>query len=31
LAFEYVEAAPPALPKPEEGDGEAERESEVAE
>jgi ATP-dependent Clp protease ATP-binding subunit ClpA len=34
LAFDYIEAAPPALPKPEEGgpgDGEAEREPEVAE
>jgi ATP-dependent Clp protease ATP-binding subunit ClpA len=34
LAFEYIEAAPPALPKPEEGgsgDGETEREPEVAE
>jgi len=31
LTFEYVEAAPPALPKPEEGDGEAEREPEVVE
>ena len=33
LTFEYIEAAPPALPKPEEGpgDGEAEREPEVAE
>ncbi|MCB4821519.1 ATP-dependent Clp protease ATP-binding subunit ClpA [Roseicella aerolata] len=31
LAFEYVEAAPPALPRPEEGDGEAEKEPEVAE
>ncbi|WP_149535927.1 ATP-dependent Clp protease ATP-binding subunit ClpA [Siccirubricoccus phaeus] len=34
LFFEYVEAAPPALPKPEEGsgdgDGEAEKEPEVA-
>jgi ATP-dependent Clp protease ATP-binding subunit ClpA len=31
LAFDYVEAAPPALPKPEEGDGEPEKEPEVAE
>ncbi|NOG68982.1 ATP-dependent Clp protease ATP-binding subunit ClpA [Roseicella sp. DB1501] len=31
LGFEYIEAAPPALPKPEEGDGEAEREPEVIE
>ncbi|MDO9707206.1 ATP-dependent Clp protease ATP-binding subunit ClpA [Paracraurococcus lichenis] len=31
LAFEYVEAAPPALPKPEEGDGEAEKEPEAVE
>ena len=31
LSFEYVEAAPPALPRPEEGDGEAEKEPEVAE
>ncbi|MEN0073473.1 MAG: AAA family ATPase, partial [Paracraurococcus sp.] len=31
LAFDYIEAAPPALPKPEEGDGEAEREPEVIE
>jgi ATP-dependent Clp protease ATP-binding subunit ClpA len=34
LSFDYIEAAPPALPKPEEGgpgDGEAEREPEVAE
>jgi ATP-dependent Clp protease ATP-binding subunit ClpA len=34
LTFEYVEAAPPALPKPEEGSGDgdgAEREPEVAE
>ncbi|RAI58496.1 ATP-dependent Clp protease ATP-binding subunit ClpA [Roseicella frigidaeris] len=31
LGFDYVEAAPPALPKPEEGDGEAEREPEVIE
>ena len=33
LTFDYVEAAPPALPKPEEGpgDGEAEREPEVVE
>ena len=33
LTFEYVEAAPPALPKPEEGsgDGEPEKEPEVAE
>ncbi|MBY0334704.1 MAG: ATP-dependent Clp protease ATP-binding subunit ClpA [Acetobacteraceae bacterium] len=33
LTFDYIEAAPPALPKPEEGpgDGEAEREPEVAE
>jgi ATP-dependent Clp protease ATP-binding subunit ClpA len=31
LAFDYVEAAPPALPKPEEGDGEPEREPETAE
>lgn len=31
LAFEYIEAAPPALPKPEEGDGEPEREPETAE
>jgi ATP-dependent Clp protease ATP-binding subunit ClpA len=31
LVFDYVEAAPPALPKPEEGDGEPEREPETAE
>ncbi len=32
LSFEYIEAAPPALPKPEEGDGgEPEREPETAE
>jgi len=31
LSFEYIEAAPPALPKPEEGDGEAEREPETIE
>jgi ATP-dependent Clp protease ATP-binding subunit ClpA len=34
LTFDYVEAAPPALPKPEEGSGDgdgAEREPEVAE
>jgi ATP-dependent Clp protease ATP-binding subunit ClpA len=31
LTFDYVEAAPPALPKPEEGDGEPEREPETAE
>ncbi|MBK1661948.1 ATP-dependent Clp protease ATP-binding subunit ClpA [Paracraurococcus ruber] len=31
LAFDYVEAAPPALPKPEEGDGEAEKEPETIE
>ncbi len=31
LTFDYIEAAPPALPKPEEGDGEAEREPETAE
>jgi ATP-dependent Clp protease ATP-binding subunit ClpA len=32
LTFEYVEAPPPALPKPEEGDGgESEREPEVVE
>jgi ATP-dependent Clp protease ATP-binding subunit ClpA len=32
LAFDYIEAAPPALPKPEEGDGgEPEREPETAE
>jgi ATP-dependent Clp protease ATP-binding subunit ClpA len=31
LDFDYVEAAPPALPKPEEGDGEPEREPETAE
>ncbi|MGG5807892.1 ATP-dependent Clp protease ATP-binding subunit ClpA [Falsiroseomonas sp. CW058] len=31
LVFDYVEAAPPALPKPEEGDGEPEKEPEVAE
>ena len=29
LSFDYVEAAPPALPRPEEGDGEAEKEPEV--
>ncbi|MFZ4406260.1 MAG: ATP-dependent Clp protease ATP-binding subunit ClpA [Paracraurococcus sp.] len=31
LAFEYLEAAAPALPKPEEGDGEAEKEPETIE
>jgi ATP-dependent Clp protease ATP-binding subunit ClpA len=31
LSFEYIEAAPPALPKPEEGDGESEREPETIE
>jgi ATP-dependent Clp protease ATP-binding subunit ClpA len=31
LTFDYVEAAPPALPRPEEGDGESEREPEVVE
>jgi len=32
LSFEYIEAAPPALPKPEEGEGDApEREPETAE
>ena len=28
LVFDYVEAAPPALPKPEEGDGDAEQRGE---
>jgi ATP-dependent Clp protease ATP-binding subunit ClpA len=31
LTFDYIEAAPPALPKPEEGDGEPEREPAVQE
>jgi ATP-dependent Clp protease ATP-binding subunit ClpA len=31
LTFDMVEAAPPALPKPEEGEGDAEREPETAE
>ncbi|TCZ65410.1 ATP-dependent Clp protease ATP-binding subunit ClpA [Roseicella aquatilis] len=31
LAFDYVEAAAPALPRPEEGDGEPEKEPEVVE
>ncbi len=33
LVFDYLEAAPPALPKPEEGsgDGEAEKEAGAAE
>ena len=31
LAFDYLEAAAPALPKPEEGDGEAEKEPETIE
>ncbi len=31
LAFDMVEAAPAALPKPEEGEGDAEREPETAE
>ncbi|TDH59762.1 ATP-dependent Clp protease ATP-binding subunit ClpA [Dankookia rubra] len=31
LSFEYLEAAAPALPKPEEGDGEAEKEPETIE
>jgi ATP-dependent Clp protease ATP-binding subunit ClpA len=30
LAFEYAEASPPALPKPEEGEGDSEREQEGA-
>jgi ATP-dependent Clp protease ATP-binding subunit ClpA len=31
MTFDYVEAAPPALPKPEDGEGEAEKEPETAE
>jgi len=31
LAFDVLEAAPPALPRPEEGEGDAEREPETAE
>ena len=31
LVFDYVEAAPPALPRPEEGEGDAEREPETVE
>ena len=31
LTFDIMESAPPALPKPEEGEGDAEREPETAE